>query len=246
MNSPDTPPGEAPIRAVCIDLDGTLLDTIPDLAAAANAMLRDLGHASLPEARIREFVGKGADVLIARALHAVGAADASILPAEGRAEAVVPTRARERFYANYRLQNGTAARLYDGVTEGVRGLRSLGLRLACVTNKPGEFIPALLDRFGLADAFDFSIAGDTLPVRKPHPGQLLEACRRWALPPRSVLAVGDSINDAQAARAAGMPVYLVPYGYNEGRSVHDADVDGIVGSLSELPSLIQGHNARVE
>ncbi len=236
----------AAIRAVCIDLDGTLLDTIPDLAAAANAMLLDLGHAPLPEARIREFVGKGVDVLIARTLHAAGAAGPSILPAEGRAEAVVPAEARERFYANYRRLNGSAARLYEGVVEGVRGLRALGLRLACVTNKPAEFIPALLERFRLADDFDFSIAGDTLTVRKPHPGQLLEACRRWALPPDNVLAVGDSFNDAQAARAAGMPVYLVPYGYNEGRSVHEADVDGIVGSLSELPSLIQGHNARVE
>src|SRR5690606_37471272 len=145
MTSRETPPGKGPIRAVCIDLDGTLLDTIPDLTAAANAMLQDLGHPPLAQGRIREFVGKGADVLIARALHAVGAADASSLPAEGRAEAVVPTQARERFYANYRRLNGTAARLYDGVTEGVRGLRSLGLRLACVTNKPGEFIPALLD-----------------------------------------------------------------------------------------------------
>jgi phosphoglycolate phosphatase len=236
----------AAIRAVCIDLDGTLLDTIPDLAAAANAMLQALGHAPLPLEQVREFVGKGADVLIARMLHAAGAADASILPGPDGVAREVPAAAREHFYASYRRLNGSAARLYDGVLEGVRGLRALGLRLACVTNKPGEFIAPLLASFGLEGDFDFSIAGDTLPVRKPHPGQLLEACRRWSLPPASVLAVGDSSNDAQAARAAGMPVYLVPYGYNEGRSVHEADVDGIVGSLSELPGLIQGLNARVE
>jgi phosphoglycolate phosphatase len=120
----------------------------------------------------------------------------------------------------------------------------MGLKLACITNKPDEFVTPLLQRFGIDGFFDFAIGGDTLPFKKPHPGQLLEACRRWALEPMQVLAVGDSVNDAQAARAAGMPVYLVPYGYNEGRSVHDADVDGIVSSLSELPSLIQGQNAR--
>ena len=226
------------IRAVCIDLDGTLLDTIPDLAAAANRMLADLKLAPLPVERIRQFVGKGAEVLIERTLKAAGFAAA--LPGEPAWE-----EARARFYADYRSLNGSQAELYDGVMDGLNGLRDLGLKLACVTNKPGEFIDPLLQRFGLDRYFDFSIAGDTLPVKKPHPGQLLEACRRWALKPAHVLAVGDSVNDAEAARAAGMPVYLVPYGYNEGNCVHGADVDGIVSSLAELASLIQSLNARV-
>ena len=225
------------IEAVCIDLDGTLLDTIPDLAAAANAMLGELDRAPLPQAMIRRFVGKGAEVLIDRTLQAAGMAS---LPGEPDYQT-----ARQRFYANYRLLNGSAAAIYDGVREGLDGLAALGLKLACVTNKPVEFIAPLLQRFGIEAHFEFAIGGDSLPFKKPHPGQLLEACRRWNLPPARVLAVGDSINDAQAARAAGMPVYLVPYGYNEGRSVESADVDGIVSSLSELPSLIQGHNARV-
>lgn len=225
------------IRAACIDLDGTLLDTIPDLAAAANAMLADLGFAGLPQAQIRDFVGKGVEVLIERTLAAAGARDA--------AGGGVPGTARERFYANYRRLNGSEARVYDGVREGLRALRAMGLRLACVTNKPGEFVAPLLERFGIAGDFEFAIAGDTLPFKKPHPGQLLEACRRWALPAASVAAVGDSFNDAEAGRAAGMTVYLVPYGYSEGRPVQEAGVDGIVRSLSELPGLIQGHNARV-
>jgi len=225
------------IDAVCIDLDGTLLDTIPDLAAAANEMLRDLDLPPLPQDVIRRFVGKGAEVLIERTLQAAGMASQ---PDEPDYQA-----ARQRFYANYRLLNGSAAAIYDGVREGLDGLAALGLKLACVTNKPVEFIAPLLQRFGIEAHFEFAIGGDSLPFKKPHPGQLLEACRRWNLPPARVLAVGDSINDAQAARAAGMPVYLVPYGYNEGRSVESADVDGIVSSLSELPSLIQGHNARV-
>jgi phosphoglycolate phosphatase len=220
------------VDAACIDLDGTLLDTIPDLAAAANAMLGDLDLAPLPQEDIRRFVGKGAEVLIQRTLAAAGAPS---LPEDPRYEA-----ARARFYANYRLLNGSAADIYDGVRDGLDGLARLGLKLACVTNKPVEFIAPLLQRFDIEGFFDFAIGGDSLPFKKPHPGQLLEACRRWSLPPARVLAVGDSINDAEAARAAGMLVYLVPYGYNEGRPVEAADVDGIVSSLSELPGLIRG------
>ena len=220
------------VEAVCIDLDGTLLDTIPDLAEAANAMLRDLDVAPLPLESIRRFVGKGAEVLIQRTLDAAGVAAP---PGDHGYET-----ARSRFFANYRRLNGSAAAIYDGVRDGLDGLAALDLKLACVTNKPFEFIAPLLQRFDIERYFDFAIGGDSLPFKKPHPGQLIEACRRWSLPPSRVLAVGDSINDAEAARAAGMPVYLVPYGYNEGRSVESADVDGIVASLSELPSLIQG------
>jgi len=227
-----------PVRAACIDLDGTLLDTIPDLAAAANAMLVALKLAPLPQERIRRFVGKGVEVLIDRTLDAAGGLAAAGDPATGEA-------ARVHFYSAYRELNGSEARTYPGVVQGLQRLRDLGITLACVTNKPDEFAVPLLQRCGLDAYFDFVIGGDTLPFKKPHPGQLLEACRRWSLDPAQVLAVGDSVNDAEAARAAGMPVYLVPYGYNEGRDVHDADVDGIVSSLSELPSLIQGLNASV-
>ena len=225
------------IEALCIDLDGTLLDTIPDLAAAANAMLTDLDIAPLPQEAIRRFVGKGAEVLVQRTLEAAGATS---LPGEPDYEA-----AHTRFYANYRRLNGSEAAIYDGVRAGLEGLAALGMKLACVTNKPAEFVSPLLLRFEIERYFDFAIGGDTLPFKKPHPGQLIEACKRWGLEPARVMAVGDSLNDAQAARAAGMPVYLVPYGYNEGRGVEGADVDGIVSSLSELPSLIQGQNARV-
>lgn len=227
-----------PVRAACIDLDGTLLDTIPDLAAAANAMLVALKLAPLPQERIRRFVGKGVEVLIDRTLDAAGGLSAAGDPATGEA-------ARVHFYSAYRELNGSEARTYPGVVQGLQGLRDLGITLACVTNKPDEFAVPLLQRCGLDAYFDFVIGGDTLPFKKPHPGQLLEACRRWSLDPAQVLAVGDSVNDAEAARAAGMPVYLVPYGYNEGRDVRDADVNGIVSSLSELPSLIQGLNASV-
>jgi phosphoglycolate phosphatase len=224
------------VDAVCIDLDGTLLDTIPDLAAATNAMLADLGCPALPLESVRRFVGKGAEVLIARSLEAAGLGAAPGDP--------VFDEARTFFYRNYTHLNGSAAEVYEGVREGLEGLRGLGLRMACVTNKPSEFVAPLLQRFRIDHYFDFAIGGDTLPFKKPHPGQLLEACRRWELEPAQVVAVGDSNNDAQAARAAGMRVFLVPYGYNEGRGLDAENVDGIVGSIAELPRLIQGLNAR--
>lgn len=219
------------VRALCFDLDGTLLDTIPDLAAAANGMMRDLGLAPLDQTLISTFVGKGADRLIERMLSAGGR---PVLP-----DSAAFGEARERFHDNYRQCNGQAAALYPGVTSGLARIRALGLPMACVTNKPQEHIRPLLERFGMLDDFAFSIGGDTLPVRKPHPGQLLEACRRWQLQPHQVLMVGDSLNDAEAARAAGMPVVMLPYGYNEGHALDSVDVDAIIATIDVLAGWLE-------
>lgn len=226
------------IRALCFDLDGTLLNTIPDLAAAANGMMRDLGMAPLDEVLISTFVGKGADRLIERMLATGG----SPTPPDSPAFA----QARERFHANYRLCNGQAASVYPGVLEGLEKIRALGLPMACVTNKPQEHIQPLLVRFGMAGHFAFSIGGDTLPVRKPHPGQLLEACRRWQLQPAGVLMVGDSLNDAQAARAAGMPVVLLPYGYNEGQALDSVDADAIIDTIDLLAGWLKSARTNLQ
>ena len=212
----------APVRALCFDLDGTLLDTIPDLAAAANAMLTDQGHAPRPLAEVATYVGKGAE----RMLAAAGVPASIGTPAF---DAV-----RERFHANYHRVNGQAARLYPGVLEGLQKLQARGLPMAVVTNKPFAYIEPLLVQFGLAPFFAFSIGGDSLPVRKPDPGQLLEACRRLALTPADVLMVGDSLNDTQAARAAGMPVVILPYGYNEGRPLESVDADAVIQTIDQL------------
>ncbi len=238
-----------PIRAACIDLDGTLLDTAPDLAAAANAMLAEIGRPTLAERRVATFVGKGADVLIRRCLVAThGGADCGqpLQALDARLDDVDPalfTDTRHRWHAHYEQINGRFSRLYPGVVEGIQGLREQGVPLACITNKPGRFVPPLLERFGLQAAFAFWVAGDTLPVRKPDPGQLLEAARRFGLPPAEVVMIGDSLNDAIAARAAAMPVYLVPYGYNEGRPVESVDCDGIVGSLAAFARALQSATA---
>ncbi len=210
------------VAAVALDLDGTLLDTAPDLVAAANAMRAELGLAPLPFHTVITYVGKGADSLVHRTL--TGALD-------GRAEPDAFAAGREAFHRLYAQINGRDTRDYPGMREGLAAMRGAGLRLAVVTNKPMAFTLPLLERTGLAAQFEFVIGGDTLPQKKPDPAPMLHACARFGLPPARVVAIGDSLNDAQAARAAGMPVLAVPYGYNEGRDVRELEVDGIVSTL---------------
>ncbi len=218
------------VKAVTIDLDGTLADTIPDLAEAANRMLRELGRTGLDVALIRTFVGKGIPKLVERAL---AGADAAALSGELLERALA---AFERCYAEV---NGRHTVIYPGVREGLQALRAMALPLACVTNKSERFTTPLLDHLGIARYFEQVIAGDTLPRKKPDPEQLIHACRGFAVAPSEMLMIGDSLNDAEAARAAGCPVFCVTYGYNEGRDVRELDVDAIVPSLIEATRLIQ-------
>lgn len=218
------------VKAVMIDLDGTLADTIPDLAAAANLMLREIGRPVLDVALIRTFVGKGIPKLVERTLAAAE---------EGRIPAGLMDRALPVYERYYGEINGRHSVVFPGVKEGLQAMRDMRLPLACVTNKSGRFTAPLLDYLGLAQFFDQVIAGDALPQKKPDPAQLLHACRGFGITPNEMLMIGDSGNDAEAARAAGCPVFCVPYGYNEGRDVRDLDVDAIVPSLIEAARLIQ-------
>lgn len=218
------------VSAVTIDLDGTLADTIPDLASAANSMLAELGRPALAVERIRTFVGKGIPKLVERALKDA-CADGVSTDLMARALPLY-----ERCYADV---NGRHCALYPGVSEGLEALREMGMPLACVTNKSARFTAPLLEQLGLARYFEQVIAGDTLPTKKPDPAQLIHACRRFGIAPRDMLVIGDSVNDAEAARAAGCPIFCVTYGYNEGRDVRELDVDAIVASLEEAALLIQ-------
>jgi phosphoglycolate phosphatase len=216
------------LRAVLIDLDGTLMDTVPDLASAANRMRADFGLAPLAAERIAAFVGKGADVLVHRAL-----AD----DLQGEVEAAQHAAGRESFYRHYHAVNGVEAVVFPQVEEALALLDDAGLALACVTNKPREFTVPLLERVGLAAHFAVVVAGDDVREKKPHPALLLAACERLGVAPQASLMIGDSVNDALAARAAGMPVVLVETGYNEGEPVAalagESGVDAIVPSFIE-------------
>ena len=217
------------IKAVFIDLDGTLLDTIADLAAAANGVRADFGLAPLPQDQLASFVGKGADVLVHRSM--TGSIDGQLDTERFRL-------ARASFDKHYISENGRSAKPYPGVLAGLEKLKAAGLCLACLTNKPQAFTDPLLSAQGLADFFALTLGGDALPRKKPDPLPLTHAAAYFGLAPAQCVMVGDSVNDAQAARAAEMPVLLVPYGYNEGRDVATIDSDGIVGSLDQAADLI--------
>ena len=210
-------------RAALLDLDGTLLDSIPDLAFAANAMRVELGMSPLREDVVATFVGKGVDNLVRRSL-AGSLEGADPEPAEF-------DRARAAFYRHYHLVNGEKAQVYPGVIDGLKQLREQGLKLAVVTNKPTEFTLPLLQRTGLAGFFDAVVCGDTCARRKPDPDQVLHACDLLGVTAPQAVTIGDSLNDAQAGLSAGTPVLVVPYGYNEGKDVRELDVDGIVDTL---------------
>ncbi len=209
-----------PLRSATFDLDGTLVDSIPDLAAACHAMLAELGQPPRTDGDIHRFVGKGMAVLVERCLTWEAAPEASLLEAG--------IAAFRRHYADI---NGRASTVYPGVVDGLEAFRALGLSLGVVTNKPAAFTGPLLERMGLAAYFEVVISGDTLAFKKPRPEPLLHACALLATEPGLNLHVGDSLNDIESARAAGCPVICVPYGYNEGRPVDSADCDALVSDL---------------
>ncbi|MDB5920448.1 MAG: phosphoglycolate phosphatase [Massilia sp.] len=227
--------GSGPIRAVIIDLDGTMLDTVPDFHVAINRMRAEFGLGPISQEAIATMVGKGSDNLI----RGVLALDFDAVGVEQHFDAAM--RAYQRHYLAI---NGDHSGLYEGVLEGLDAMRSLGLRMACVTNKPIGFAAPLLSKKGLAPYFEIVYGGDCLPQKKPHPMPMLRVCFDFSLAPGEVVAIGDSSNDAEAARAAGCFVLAVPYGYNHGRPIHETDSDGIVSSLLDAASLIDSHNRR--
>ena len=218
------------IRAIAFDLDGTLLDTIHDLAAAINMMLDRLGLAPLPKETIRVMVGKGIANLVRRAFTASRGAE----PTEAQA-----TRALAVYEHCYDSVLGRETTAFPGVTDGLERLASAGFGLACVTNKASRFTRPHLEHAGIAQYFSLVLGGDSLTAKKPDPLPLKHTARHFGVAPNRLLMLGDSLNDTQAARAAGCPVLCVPYGYNEGRPVQSLDCDGIVSSLNELPDRIR-------
>ncbi|HEU5437417.1 MAG TPA: phosphoglycolate phosphatase [Telluria sp.] len=226
-------PGHGVIRAVIIDLDGTMLDTVPDFCVAINRMREELTLAPISAQQVENLVGKGSENLI----RGVLALDFDAAGVDRHY-----TAAMAAYQRHYLAINGDHATLYDGVIEGLAALQAMDLRMACVTNKPIAFARPLLAKMGLAPYFEIVYGGECLPRKKPDPMPMLQVCADFDLAPADVVAIGDSSNDAEAARAAGCWVLAVPYGYNHGRSIHEADSDGIVESLLEAATLISSHN----
>ena len=217
------------IKAAIIDLDGTMLDTAADFHVAVNRMRAELGLTPLSQETIVNFVGKGTENLIRRVL-------AVDYPEDEAAQYF--QQALDAYTEHYLAINGDYSALYPGVLEGLQSMREKGLRLACVTNKPLAFAVPLLEKMGLSGFFEIVYGGDSFPRKKPDPMPLLQVCEDFGLAPAQVVAIGDSSNDAQAARAAGCRVLNVPYGYNHGESIHDVDSDGIVSTLVEAAQQI--------
>lgn len=210
------------MRAALIDLDGTLLDTAGELAEAVNAMRQDVALPPLTVPRIASFVGKGAAVLVHRALTNSH---------EGQADGASHALGLAAFKQHYARINGTQAQVYPGVLEGLAALRAHSLHLACVTNKPRDFAEPLLQRTGLAQHFEALVAGGDTPRAKPYPDPFQRAAQHLKLSAEQCVVIGDSANDAQAGRAAGMTVLLVPYGYSEGEPVSRAFDAGLCDAI---------------
>ena len=214
------------LQAAIVDLDGTLIDTVGDFDVALGQAFADLGLPPVSRGFIGRTVGKGSEHLIRQALAEVGA------------QASWYEAAWTSFQQHYLSINGQHSAVYAGAVEGLQALRSRGLRLVCLTNKPGAFARPLLVSKELAGYFEHVFGGDAFEHKKPHPQPLLEACRVLGSAPARTLMVGDSSNDAIAARAAGCPVVLVSYGYNHGEPVAAAAADAVIERIDELPALL--------
>ena len=214
------------LQAAIVDLDGTMVDTVGDFEVALGRMLVDLRQPGIDRDFIARTVGKGSEHLIQQTLRQVGA------PAD------LYEQAWARYQHHYLQVNGQHSELFPGVIEGLQALRARGLRLACLTNKPTDFARPLLQAKGLTAFFEHAFGGDPFARKKPDPMPLLETCKALGTAPGATLMIGDSSNDAAAARAAGCPVVLVSYGYNHGEPVTAAGADAVVDRIGDVLSLL--------
>jgi phosphoglycolate phosphatase len=215
---------------ILIDVDGTLVDSVPDLAFCVDAMMERLGRPTHGEAAVRNWVGNGVERLVRRAL--IGRLDGE--PAEADFERALPI-----FLALYAENTSGRSQLYPGIREGLDYLQAAGYQLGCVTNKASQFTEPLLRDLGVSDYFDIIVSGDTLPRKKPHPLPLLHAAEHFGVRPADALMVGDSVSDVKASRAAGFSIVCMSYGYNHGVDIRKANPDAVIDSLVEIKGLLE-------
>jgi phosphoglycolate phosphatase len=214
---------------ILIDVDGTLVDSVPDLAYCVDEMMQAVGREPYGEEKVRDWVGNGVERLVRRAL---------IGQLEGEPEDADFEQAYPVFLDLYADNTSKRSALYPGVKEGLEYLKGAGYRLGCVTNKAEQFTTPLLQDLGIYDDFSIVVSGDTLQVKKPDPGPLLHAAEFFGVSPDRSLMLGDSISDVKAARAAGFQIICMSYGYNHGEDIRNYDPDTVIDSMEELKTLI--------
>jgi phosphoglycolate phosphatase len=215
---------------ILIDLDGTLVDSVPDLAYCVDEMMKQLDRPPHGESKVRDWVGNGVERLVRRALTG---------RLEGEPDEVDFQRAYPLFLDLYARNTSQRSVLYPGIREGLDYLKHKGYRLGCVTNKAARFTLPLLRDLDIHDYFEIVIAGDTLPKKKPDPMPLLHAAEKLAVEPSAAMMVGDSQSDVKAARAAGFQIVCMSYGYNHGEDIRNYDPDAVLDSLSEIHGLLE-------
>ncbi len=224
-------------KALLFDLDGTLIDSVPDLAAAVNGMLDHLGREGYSEDTIRYWVGNGAQMLVRRALSGSREVDRSL-------DDALFDKALEVFLEKYGKNLAVSTVPYEGVLETLKHLHKEGYRMAIVTNKPYHFVEPLLDHLGMDGLFEFWLGGDSLDRKKPDPLPLLTACERLGLPVDHCVMVGDSSNDIIAANAAGIQSIGVRYGYNYGEDLASFSPGLLVDRFDEIPPILESWEDR--
>jgi phosphoglycolate phosphatase len=215
---------------ILIDVDGTLVDSVPDLAYCVDAMMKQLDMPAHGESKVREWVGNGVERLVRRAL--IGQLD-------GEPDEALFQQAYPIFMELYAANTSKRSVLYPGVKQGLDYLRASGYKLGCVTNKAAQFTEPLLQDLGIYDYFAIVVSGDTLPVKKPDPGPLLHVAKYFGVDPTQATMIGDSVSDVKAARAAGFQIICMSYGYNHGMDIRDAHPDAVIDSMTELEGLLE-------
>lgn len=214
---------------VLIDVDGTLVDSVPDLHYCVDEMMKALDMPLRGEARVRTWVGNGVERLVRRALTD---------SLDGEPDEALFARAYPIFLDLYAENTSKRSMLYPGVVEGLDYLQQQGYKLGCVTNKAEQFTVPLLKDLGIHGRFGIIVSGDTLAEKKPHPMPLLHAAEFFGVAPEQALMLGDSVSDVKAARAAGFQIVCMSYGYNHGNDIRDAKPDAVIDSMAELCDLI--------